>query len=106
MFKIVWLINQLAVSLQPTLQFLYKRINDISRSRAAVARRAHNPKVGSSILPFATKKALHFMRGFSILYNSLGSYPSEVEMFLLNQDFLEILLAPEVLISLIKADPL
>ena len=26
-----------------------------SRSRAAVARRAHNPKVGSSILPFATK---------------------------------------------------
>jgi lysylphosphatidylglycerol synthetase-like protein (DUF2156 family) len=33
-----------AVHLQPT-----------SRSRAAVARRAHNPKVGSSILPFATE---------------------------------------------------
>ena len=30
----------------------------IPRSRAAVARRAHNPKVGSSILPFATDKAL------------------------------------------------
>jgi hypothetical protein len=27
-----------------------------SRGRAAVARRAHNPKVGSSILPLATKK--------------------------------------------------
>ena len=26
-----------------------------SRSRAAVARRAHNPKVGGSIPPFATK---------------------------------------------------
>jgi hypothetical protein len=26
------------------------------RSRAAVARRAHNPKVGGSIPPFATKK--------------------------------------------------
>ena len=33
----------MGLSLQPT-----------SRSRAAVARRAHNPKVGSSILPFAT----------------------------------------------------
>ena len=29
-----------------------------SRSRAAVARRAHNPKVGSSILPFATVKTV------------------------------------------------
>ena len=28
----------------------------ISRGRAAVARRAHNPKVGSSILPLATKE--------------------------------------------------
>jgi hypothetical protein len=27
---------------------------DTSRSRAAVARRAHNPKVGGSIPPFAT----------------------------------------------------
>ena len=35
-----------------------------SRSRAAVARRAHNPKVGSSILPFATKeKAIRLWSG-------------------------------------------
>ena len=32
----------------------FGRIKIISRSRAAVARWAHNPKVGSSILPFAT----------------------------------------------------
>ena len=30
-----------------------------SRSRAAVARRAHNPKVGGSIPPFATRKGLY-----------------------------------------------
>jgi hypothetical protein len=34
-----------------------------SRSRAAVARRAHNPKVGGSIPPFATEKA-HLLVGF------------------------------------------
>ena len=42
----IWLISYTFVYLQPT-----------SRSRAAVARRAHNPKVGGSIPPFATKKA-------------------------------------------------
>lgn len=31
-------------------------LHSTSRSRAAVARRAHNPKVGGSIPPFATKK--------------------------------------------------
>ena len=40
----VWIVIIIALPLQP-----------ISRGRAAVARRAHNPKVGSSILPLATK---------------------------------------------------
>ncbi len=44
------------------------KIKDItSRSRAAVARRAHNPKVGSSILPFATKSP-------SLIFNHLGFF--------------------------------
>jgi len=37
-----------------------------SRSRAAVARRAHNPKVGGSIPPFATNKA-SLKRSFFIM---------------------------------------
>ena len=40
----VWLISVMRLPLRST-----------SRSRAVVARRAHNPKVGSSNLPFATK---------------------------------------------------
>src|SRR5436190_24394759 len=40
----VWLIGRIRLPLRST-----------SRSRAVVARRAHNPKVGSSNLPFATK---------------------------------------------------
>ena len=52
--KIVWLERCIQVYLQPT-----------SRSRAAVARRAHNPKVGGSIPPFATKRRdFHFRRSF------------------------------------------
>ena len=47
-----------------------------SRSRAAVARRAHNPKVGSSILPFATKSipqlcGIFVMYTLYVLYSSL-----------------------------------
>ena len=41
----VWLVSVMRLPLRST-----------SRSRAVVARRAHNPKVGSSNLPFATKK--------------------------------------------------
>ena len=40
---------------QQTINHVHLRLT--SRSRAAVARRAHNPKVGSSILPFATKRS-------------------------------------------------
>ena len=43
------------------------------RSRAAVARWAHNPKVGSSILPFATTKALErafFMFTVYVMYSA------------------------------------
>ncbi len=43
--SIIWLSNQRGVLLPST-----------SRSRAAVARRAHNPKVGGSIPPFATNR--------------------------------------------------
>ena len=43
----------MGLSLQPT-----------SRSRAAVARRAHNPKVGSSILPFATSGCFFLKQPF------------------------------------------
>ena len=42
----VWLISAIRLPLRST-----------SRSRAVVARRAHNPKVGSSNLPFATRTA-------------------------------------------------
>jgi hypothetical protein len=42
----VWLISVMRLPLRST-----------SRSRAVVARRAHNPKVGSSNLPFATEKS-------------------------------------------------
>jgi hypothetical protein len=42
----VWLISIMRLPLRST-----------SRSRAVVARWAHNPKVGSSNLPFATKKS-------------------------------------------------
>ena len=41
-----------------------------SRSRAAVARRAHNPKVGGSIPPFATRS--RFMRDFSLAQGYSG----------------------------------
>ena len=56
--KIVWPSHWLPLYLHPT-----------SRSRAAVARRAHNPKVGSSILPFATKGPLwgFFIKGYTQL---------------------------------------
>src|SRR5580704_8966968 len=43
----IWFASELGVILPST-----------SRSRAAVARRAHNPKVGGSIPPFATKQDL------------------------------------------------
>ncbi len=35
-----------------------------SRSRAAVARRAHNPKVGGSIPPFATRASKFYLLVF------------------------------------------
>ena len=60
--KIVWLQKQSLVYLQPT-----------SRSRAAVARRAHNPKVGGSIPPFATKSrnsGIFIMYKVYVLYSS------------------------------------
>ena len=41
-----------------------------SRSRAAVARRAHNPKVGGSIPPFATKTPAGHRPGFFYLYGA------------------------------------
>jgi putative endonuclease len=51
-------------------------LRSTSRSRAAVARRAHNPKVGSSILPFATKEGpptggLLIMFTVYVLYSEL-----------------------------------
>ena len=45
-YKLVWPVRLVTLSLPSK-----------SRSRAAVARRAHNPKVGGSIPPFATEKA-------------------------------------------------
>ena len=45
-YKLVWPVRLVTLSLPSK-----------SRSRAAVARRAHNPKVGSSILPFATGRS-------------------------------------------------
>ena len=58
-----WIVRHQTVPLRST-----------SRSRAAVARRAHNPKVGSSNLPFATKEAsengaLHFVFTVYVLYS-------------------------------------
>jgi putative endonuclease len=49
-------------------------LRSTSRSRAVVARRAHNPKVGSSNLPFATarprERSLSFMYVVYILYST------------------------------------
>src|SRR5688500_11846168 len=56
--EFLWVVSWKFLLLHPT-----------SRSRAAVARRAHNPKVGSSILPFATK----FRPAFNVgLFISIG----------------------------------
>src|SRR5689334_22225712 len=52
----LWLIGSIRLPLRST-----------SRSRAVVARRAHNPKVGSSNLPFATCQSL--ARGFCFAKN-------------------------------------
>jgi hypothetical protein len=48
----------------------------ISRSRAAVARRAHNPKVGGSIPPFATQERLR-NRSLFLLFILDVLYPSQ-----------------------------
>ena len=59
----VWLVSVMRLPLRST-----------SRSRAVVARRAHNPKVGSSNLPFATvrprERSLSFMYVVYILYSA------------------------------------
>src|SRR6186713_2461557 len=68
-----WIVRRQPVPLRST-----------SRSRAAVARRAHNPKVGSSILPFATKKPLKEAFIISMFY-SLQVQISAIEFdYLLN----------------------
>ena len=53
--KLVWMVVVMIVNLPST-----------SRSRAAVARRAHNPKVGGSNPPFATNQISKplLIRGF------------------------------------------
>src|SRR5580704_7783358 len=58
----IWFASELGVILPST-----------SRSRAAVARRAHNPKVGGSIPPFATQTSagsggglLHLQRAYPL----------------------------------------
>ena len=61
--KILWLKLESRLYLQPT-----------SRSRAAVARRAHNPKVGGSIPPFATRRASQ--EAFFIMYTVYVLYSS------------------------------
>jgi hypothetical protein len=43
-----------------------------SRSRAAVARRAHNPKVGGSIPPFATEGPRSESAGVFSVYRGYG----------------------------------
>ena len=56
----VWLISAIRLPLRST-----------SRSRAVVARRAHNPKVGSSNLPFATRTAsqeAYFFETWGLIY--------------------------------------
>ena len=57
---------------------LNKLIYIISRSRAAVARRAHNPKVGGSIPPFATNKPWYlFTEAFLFFFSCLESLLSK-----------------------------
>ena len=48
-----------------------------SRSRAAVARRAHNPKVGSSILPFATEGKIPQLSGIFAMYTVYVLYSNK-----------------------------
>src|SRR6188508_2730382 len=60
LLKIVWLYQVLPLSLQPK-----------SRSRAAVARRAHNPKVVGSIPTFATRPGSKFRAFLCSYYKSV-----------------------------------
>jgi hypothetical protein len=60
-----------------------------SRSRAAVARRAHNPKVGGSIPPFATKASKETCWFFIV---ALYSFILCDRMFALEFDYLPDLL--------------
>src|SRR6185295_7161370 len=62
-------------------------LHTTSRSRAAVARRAHNPKVGSSILPFATRSSVEELFYFCTMkagFVSIFGKPNAGKSTLLN----------------------
>ena len=72
---------------------LNKLIYIISRSRAAVARRAHNPKVGGSIPPFATKPWYLFTEAFfiALFFSCLeGFIPSKHSYYSLKHFFTQV----------------